>query len=65
MFEDANIARIGRTRGRVYISNAVRTTGFIDIILLVRSLESSLYFFDFANTNTSTATSMKASCVLD
>ena len=32
VFEEANIARIGRTRGRVYINKAIWTTAIIDII---------------------------------
>ena len=32
VLEDANIARIGRTRGKAYTSNAVWTTGIINII---------------------------------
>ena len=62
MFEDANIARISRTRGRVYINNAVWTTGIFDIIGRRKNTSDVfpciklVYFFDFANTNSSTAT---------
>ena len=69
MLEDANIARIGRTRGKAYTSNAVWTTGIINIIGR-RKYTSGVfpciqlvYFFDFANTKTSTATSFESSCV--
>ena len=69
VFEDANIARIGRTRGRVYISNAEWTTGIIDIIGR-RKYTSDVfpsiklvYFLDFGNMNNSTATSFKSNCV--
>ena len=69
VFEDANIARIGRTRGRVYISNAIWAIGIIDIIgrrkyisNVVPSIKL-IYFFDFANTYKSIATSFESSCV--
>ena len=71
MFEDANITRIDKTRGRVYINNVYgrldsSTLSVGGSILLVCSLVSSWYFnfFEFANTNTSTATSLKAATSL-
>ena len=63
MFEDANIARIGRTSGRVYISKAVRASGIIDIVGrrkytsdVFPCIKLVVYFFDSAVTKSSTAT---------